>query len=154
MHPRLPSQPRCQYPNEQNGSTKLLLYCLGGDLWTMTLVTPAASLRVNVSPSAHTEGCQATWPLPTYSLTILSEQLLPLWTSIKRIVSSTWAWLQLGAAVSYCCNLNWWERNKALWFSKDGGINFKNNSVFHLWFLLLRHFPKDYTLGPRTNNSP
>lgn len=82
------------------------------------------------------------------------KQLLPLWTSIKRIVNSTLAWLQLGAAVSYCCNLNWWERNKALWFSKDGGINFKNNSVFHLWFLLLRHFPKDYTLGPRTNNSP
>lgn len=92
-------------------------------------------------------------PAP-YSLTILSEQLLPLWTSIKRIVNSTLAWLQLGAAVSYCCNLNWWERNKALWFSKDGGINFKNNSVFHLWFLLLRHFSKDYTLGPRTNNSP
>ena len=60
LHPRLPSQPRCQYPNEQNGSTELLLYCSGGDLWTMTLVTPAASLRVNVSPSSHTEGCQAT----------------------------------------------------------------------------------------------
>ena len=72
LHPRLPSQPRCQYRKEQNGNTELLLYCLGGDLQTMTLVTPAISLRVNVLPSAHTEGCQATWPLPTYSLTILT----------------------------------------------------------------------------------